>query len=234
MNLEVGDIVLCTVERIQGTSVFVIIEGIGEGNIVFSEIAPGRIRNIREYVVPKKRIVCKVLRMSQSGNIELSLRRVTQKETKEILDEYKQEKSYESIFRKIMGEQSKEAIIKIKEKNRFYDFVEASKENPKELEKEIGKSYAEKILEILKTNKKKISIAKKEIKLTTHEPNGLELIKEILKDPELNIRYIAAGKYSIEAEALDIKTADNKIKAFIQEIEPKAKQSKMDLVILEK
>ena len=57
--LEVGDIVLCTVDRIIGTTVFVGIEGNGEGSIVTSEIAPGRIRNLRDYVVPKKKIVCK-------------------------------------------------------------------------------------------------------------------------------------------------------------------------------
>ena len=62
-DLEVGDIVLCTVDRIVGTIVFVKIDGDGEGSIILSEIAPGRIRNLREYVVPKKKIVCKVLRI---------------------------------------------------------------------------------------------------------------------------------------------------------------------------
>ena len=79
MNLEAGDVVLCTVDRIVGTTVFVNIEGDGEGSIVFSEIAPGRIRNIRDYVVPKKKIVCKVLRIS-GNRMDLSFRRVTLKE----------------------------------------------------------------------------------------------------------------------------------------------------------
>ena len=61
MELEVGDVVLCTVDRIAGTVVFVKIEGNGEGSVIISEIAPGRIRNLRDYVVPKKRIVCKIL-----------------------------------------------------------------------------------------------------------------------------------------------------------------------------
>ena len=81
MRLEVGDKVLCTVDRIVGTAVFVRIDNSNiEGEIIMSEVAPGRIRNIRDYVVPKKKIVCKVLRISSSGNIDLSLRRVTQKE----------------------------------------------------------------------------------------------------------------------------------------------------------
>ena len=104
MELEVGDVVLCTVDRIAGTVVFVKIDRNGEGNITTSEIAPGRIRNLRDYVVPKKKIVCKILRISPNGNINLSLRRVTQKEKKEILEQYKQEKSYKSVLKSILGE----------------------------------------------------------------------------------------------------------------------------------
>ena len=55
--LEEGDMTLCTVDRIAGTVVFVKIEGEErEGSIILSEIAPGRIRNLRDYVIPKKKI----------------------------------------------------------------------------------------------------------------------------------------------------------------------------------
>ena len=91
MNLEEGEIVSCVVDRIVGTIVFVKISGNGEGSIILSEIAPGRIRNLRNYVVPKKKIVCKILKIGDSGNIYLSLRRVTQKEKKEVLEQEKQE-----------------------------------------------------------------------------------------------------------------------------------------------
>src|SRR5271157_4682097 len=101
--LEEGDNVLCTVDRIIGANVFVKIEGDGEGIIITSEIAPGRIRNLRDYVVPKKKIVCKVLRV-YGDRIDLSLRRVTQKEQKEIMEEYKLERSYLNILKTILGE----------------------------------------------------------------------------------------------------------------------------------
>ena len=113
MTFEVGDIVLCTVDRIVGTIVFVKIPLNGkeiEGSIVMSEIAPGRIRNLRDYVVPKKKIVCKVLRIS-GDRIDLSLRRVTLKEQKEIKEQYKQEKSYKSILKSVL-EKKAEGIIK--------------------------------------------------------------------------------------------------------------------------
>src|SRR3989344_4876424 len=86
MELEIGENILCTVERIEGTVVFVSLDNRKEGSIVVSEIAPGRIRNLRDYVVPKKKIVCKILRISDRGNVELSLRRVSAKERKEVMD----------------------------------------------------------------------------------------------------------------------------------------------------
>jgi len=67
IGLEVGDVVMCTVEKIAGTVVFVKIDENGEGSIVLSEIAPGRIRNLRDYVIPKKRIICKCIRCREIG-----------------------------------------------------------------------------------------------------------------------------------------------------------------------
>ena len=129
--MEVGDIVLCTVDRIVGTIVFVNIEKEKrEGSIILSEIAPGRIRNLRAHVVPKKKIVCKVLRISDN-RVDLSLRRVTQKEKKEIMDQSKHEKSYQSIIKSVLGDKAKEVINKIKEKDGLYETFEEGKQDPK-------------------------------------------------------------------------------------------------------
>ena len=68
--------VLCTVTKIDGTTVFVKLDSGEDGTIVVSEIAPGRIRNLRDYVVPGKKIVCKILSI-EHNNIHLSLRSVS-------------------------------------------------------------------------------------------------------------------------------------------------------------
>jgi len=153
MELEVGDVVLCTVDRIVGTIVLVKIDRNGDGNIIISEIAPGRIRNLREYVVPKKKIVCKVLRISENGNVNLSLRRVTQKEKKEVLEQYKQEKSYKSVLKSILDEKAENIIKEIEKEQRLFDFLQEAKEDSKNLEKIAGKTDAKKILDILKVQK---------------------------------------------------------------------------------
>lgn len=233
-GLEEGDLVLCIVDRIVGTVVFVKIfldSKEVEGNIVLSEIAPGRIRNLRDYVVPKKKIVCKVLRI-KSGNIDLSLRRVSQKERKEVLEKDQQEKSYVSILKGILKENAEEAIGKISKEDNLVSFLEDSKTNPQKLEKVIGKEDAKKIIEILNTQKKKKTIIKKEIHLTTIKPNGISLIKKILEIFKgVNVKYISAGRYSIETESNDAKTADKKIRDLIDIAEKEAKRSGVEFAV---
>jgi len=229
-ELEVGDIVTCTVERIAGTVVFVKIHKSNdsgqdlEGGIILSEIAPGRIRNLREYVVPRKRIICKVLRIS-GDRIDLSLRRVTPKEQKEIRDKEKQEKSCKSVLKSVLGNESEKIIKIILEQESVYDFCENVKNNNKELEKLVGKEKANKIYEILNKQKDKKSIIKKEISLTTNKPNGLQIIKETLskKTNGAEIKYLSAGKYTLKTESTDPKKADHQLKIMIEDIEKIAK-----------
>lgn len=235
MALEEGDIVLCTVDRIIGTVVFVKVDRESrEGSIILSEIAPGRIRNLRDYVIPKKKIVCKVLRISEN-RIDLSLRRVTQKETKEVMEQFRQEKSYESIFRTVLKDKAEEIFEKINKDEKIYEFVDKCKKEPKELEKLVGKKDCEKILEILNAQKIKKAILKKEIALISNSSDGITLIKEILekiKDAEIN--YISAGRYLIKVESEDIKKADNKLKDLLKSIEKDAKKSDVEFSVKEK
>jgi len=224
MTLEVGDIVLCTVDRIVGTIVFVKIEENGEGSIIMSEVAPGRIRNLRNYVVPKKKIVCKVLRIS-GDRIDLSLRRVTKKERTEILEQDKQEKGYISVLKSILGKSAEEIVKKISKEKSLFLFLEETKTNPEKLEKIVGKSDSEKILDILKTQKKKKKKIKKEIHLTAIKPNGITLIKKVLEIFKgIKGRYISAGRYSLEAESEDVKITDKKIRDMMKKAEKESKK----------
>jgi translation initiation factor 2 alpha subunit (eIF-2alpha) len=233
--MEEGDMVLCTVDRISGTVVFVKIEGEErEGSIILSEIAPGRIRNLREYVIPKKKIVCKVLKTS-GGTISLSLRRVTQKEKKEVMDEYNQERSYVSILKSVLKEKSEEVIAKITKEERLYDFFEEARENPKKLEDLIGKEESKKVLDIIFEQKKKRIEIKRTIYLKTQEPNGIYLLKNILESPkEIEIKYLSAGKYSLKMESEDGKKGEQKLKMFLEGVEKKARETEAQFEVREK
>jgi len=229
MEIEPGDILICTVEKTVGTTVFVDIEGTKiPGTIILSEIAAGRIRNLRDYVVPKKTIICKVLRV-MNDHIELSLRRVKEKEQKEVFEKSKLEKSYKNILKSILKEKTPEIIEKIKEKASIQEFLEISKENPKELEKIIGKEDAKKVIEILKKQKEKTFYLKKEIKLTSINSDGIRCIKNVLsKREDIEVKYIAAGRYSLISKGETLKKTDQKIKEFIEDLEKACKKENLE------
>jgi len=232
-NLEEGDVVLCTVERIMGTVVSVKIHPSEsnkselEGSIITAEIAPGRIRNLREYVVPKKMIVCKIIRISPDRrHIDLSLRRVTGKERKEVMDNYKAEKNSESILKGILKEKAEPIIEKIREKSSLLEFLEKSKTDSKELEKLAGKENTSKIIEVIKKQKIKEKAIKKEISLRSSKPNGLETIKKILlvNNKAIEIKYLAPGRYTLKIISSDFKKANSEMQSILEEMESKAKK----------
>ena len=84
----------CTISSVQSHSVFVRLDEYNNnGMIHISEVAPGRIRNIRDFVVEGKSVICKVLRVNQErGHIDLSLRRVSESQKRTKVNELKKEK----------------------------------------------------------------------------------------------------------------------------------------------
>src|SRR3989344_529510 len=106
------ELVLCTVTAVQYSSVFCTLDEYGArtGMIHISEVAPGRIRNIREFVKEGKKIVCKVLRINtERGHIDLSLRRVTEMQKRTKTDSIKNEQRAEKIVEQL-AHQLKEPI----------------------------------------------------------------------------------------------------------------------------
>lgn len=231
--MQENDVVLCTVERIVGTSVFVNIDGDGEGSIVMSEIAPGRIRNIRDYVVPGKKIVCKILRTGDSGNIHLSLRRVTSKEKNEVIDKFQKEKEFISIIKAILKDKANEVIAKIKKEFNLYEFYLSCKENPAKLEKYFNKETSQQICKILQERKEKKVEVKKEFLLSSSASDGILIIKKILSKYE-GINYLAAGKFTIKIKADEYKKANSEMQKILQEIEKNAKKEKAEFFVKEK
>lgn len=222
--MQEGDLVMCTVDKIIGTAVFVKIEGDGEGTIITSEIAPGRIRNLREHVVPGKKIVCKVLKI-EGKHIHLSLRRVTQREKKELFEKHEREKNSLAILRSITP-QAPEIAEKIKEKEPYlYDFFQKSIENTEILKPYLKDDDAKKLLVILRKKKEKAAVSvKQEFILSSTQPDGLLIIKKILNPHKDKITYLAGGRYSVKITAEDYKKANHVILEILEDIEKKAKE----------
>ena len=227
-EFEEGQIVLCTVDKIAGTTVFVKIGENEEGTVTTSEIAPGRIRNLRDYVVPGKKIVCKILSI-RNGRIQLSLRRVKQNERKELLDKIQKENNYRAIIRTVLGKENAEKIIEnINKEKSLTDFFEELKEKPAILSKYFKKEDAEKIIKIIESKKDKPKEIKNIIKLSSKSSDGINLVKDIInsscKNSKCDVSYIAAGKYNLKILGPDFKQIKTEINRVTEEIEQQAKK----------
>ena len=232
MNLKEEDLVFCTVKKIEKTNVFVDIDPSGSGSIVMSEIAAGRIRNLREYISPNKKIVCKVLKI-HNGNIELSLRRVTAKERESVLLKYQKEKNLKNMLKSIVSDPDK-IIEEIKKSYEIPEFLEEAKSNPKVIEKFLSKKESEALEKILSEKKEKEKIVKRTISLSSSSPQGVKEIKEILSVKEAEIHYLGSSKFSISVSGLNFKEANQKLESILQKIEKEAKQKKAIIEIKEK
>lgn len=224
---EEGEVVMCRITNIQYNSVFgALTEYPGRsGMIHISEISPGRIRNIRDFVKEDKLVVCKILRINRERNqIDLTLRRVTELQRRNKINELKREQLAEKIIEFAAQKLSKdpkayyqEVMGKISES---YDSTYAFFEdvvNQKATFSEAGFSKDEEKL-ILPVIQQRITIPEVEVQqrilLTCTEPDGIEhikqafaAVKQIGKDQSILI-YEGAGRYRLRIKAPDYKTAE--------------------------
>ena len=225
---EEDELVLCTVTSVQYHSVFVNIDEYGKtGLIHISEVSPGRIRNIRDFVKEGKKIVCKVLRVNkEKGYIDLSLRRVNESEKRRKIDEIKKEQNAEKIVEiaaKKIGIKTEQLYDEILEKiksSSLNEFFEQAAKDKNVLEN-IG--LDKKNLKVIEeTIQQRIKPAEVEIrgklKITTFALNGIDLIKESLRKAEdvaknkISINYLGSGMYRFMVKASDYKEAEKLMK----------------------
>ncbi len=227
---EEDELVLCTVTMVQFHSVFVNLDEYGKsGMIHISEVSPGRIRNIRDFVREDKKVVCKVLRVHEDrGHIDLSLRRVAETQKRLKLDEIKQEQKAEKILefvakylniplKKLFEDVSNNVLNKYISLYEFFQKVasDSSAINDAGLDEKTAKALEEAIkLRIKEVN---VEIEGK-LKLTSYAPDGVEVIKGALSkarendDKSINIRYLGGGLYRIAANAKTYKEAEKIMK----------------------
>lgn len=218
---EEGELVVCTVTKVYPNSIFVNLNEYGRsGMIHISEVAPGRIRNIRDYVSEGRVVVCKVLGVhEEKGHIDLSLRRVSEMAKREKQEKLKKEMKAEKIIelfakeskkdtRKLYEEITKKAFEKYEYMFELFQDVVAG---TVELSDLIPEQYAKKLEELVRSKVKpeKIEIGGI-IKLESFAPDGVDIIKTALKKAEKNseIKYMGAGRYKIIVTADDFKKAE--------------------------
>ena len=223
-----GEIILCTVTKIYHHSVFVSLDEYKgrSGMLHISEVSPGRIRNLRDYVSEGKKIVCKVLSINRDrGHIDVSLRRVTESQKKQKASDLKQEqictRIIEAVAKTLKQKQDElhktiEAAVKKEEYELVAHAFDDVANDELDLENILEKKLAKELTAVIKTRIKPPEV---EIigflSLSTYHEDGVEIIKKVLEPLEkanMNPVYVGSGKYKINTKAPDYKTAEKQIK----------------------
>ena len=242
---EEGEIVLCTVKKILYHSVFATIDEYEtlEGMLHISEVSPGRIRNIRDYVKEGKQIVCKILRVDrEKGHIDLSLRRVNNSQRINKLKEVKLEQKSEKILELIGKELDKD--LKQMYKDLGYKLIEeygslnTSFENfaldPELINNlKLTKKFSDVLKKIIEEKIKSPEVEVKELmEITSDKPNGIEIIRKLLtklQKGEIKISYIGSPNYKVSIKASDYKTAEGLMQQLNEDAEKIAEEQGIEI-----
>ena len=244
---EEGELLMCTITKIHYHSVFAQLDEYErrQGLIHISEVSPGRIRNIGDYVQEGKKVVCKVLRIDdRRGHIDLSLRRVSTMQKRSKVEDLKQEQKSEKIIEYVAGQlkmKAKELNDKVAPKLlEKYPSLHAAFEDVSfgDLDlKSLGveERVAKDLTEIIKQRiKPPIVQVLGDLKLLSYDDDGLEVVKEVLMQAhalseDVKIAYLGGGKYSIVVTKNDYKDAEADLKAVLEFLEKKAKEKKLEM-----
>ncbi|MDI9643668.1 MAG: translation initiation factor IF-2 subunit alpha [Candidatus Verstraetearchaeota archaeon] len=237
---EIGEFVIATAVRLQEHGVYVSLDEYGKsGYIPIGEVASTWVKNIKDFVKEGQKLVLKVIRIDEKkGHIDLSLRKVTEREKKEKLIQYKKAKKAEKILEmasKKIGKDFQEGVrlVGIPLEDRFGDLHSALEQlvqfGPKVIiDAGIPEEWAKALHEASKDHiEAPVVQVSGVIKLSTTKPDGVEDIKRALSDgmkaidskqAKCEMYTLGAPKYRIEVSAKDYRTAEEQMKAAIDTI----------------
>ncbi len=253
-----NELVVASISKIMGHGVYAkLLEYPGvEGYCHISEIAPTWIRNIRNHVRLDQQVVAKVMRVNKNtGQVDISIKRVSSSQRKEKIREYKLMMSAKAIIRLIaekLGRNYEEIdqIVRPPLEENYYSlyagFEVVATDGIEALEGiDIPEDIKKVIVEVATTSIK-ISIAEQEIVigLRSFAPDGLFRVKEALldteqvlkefKDVEYELTTIGAPKYRLYLASKYYEEVEDAKHAALKTIEQKAEELGLDLKVTEK
>ena len=235
---EVGELVLALVTSMSSHGAKVVLEEYNNmyGFLHVSEIATGWVKNISRFITVNQKVVLKVIRINSArGEVDLSLRQVSGEDRKQKLMSVKRYDKARTIFNSL---QTRLEITE-NQKNQYFDVVEDKfgtvYSGLEDLIKNGDEAFdklgipKEVTTELVNISKTKISIPIVNvtgiIQVTTHDPNGINLIKDSMSEVlsnksrnKLEISYLGSPKYKITVYAEDYKTAEKNLTSALEKI----------------
>ncbi len=206
------------------------------------EVSSGWIKNIHEFVHEGQKLVCKVTFMDRErGTIDVSLKKVTAKETKQKNDSYNLEKRLQAMFMRAvrsagLDTQKAELISKATEEFESYtNLMRHASEDSKEFERsKLPKKLKGALTELLESSKKKKRyIVSYIMKLTSYDTRkGVTELKELIsaiKASGVEVTYISAPSYRLVSEGKDYMDAERKIRSASESVKEKLKNGLFEI-----
>jgi translation initiation factor 2 subunit 1 len=245
---EPGEILITTVMKIMDHGVYVTLDEYNDiqGFLHISEIAPGWIRSINKYVKQGEKKVLLVKRVNpERGDIDLSLKQVSNDQKKKKLLEFKRFEKSKTFLQNIKEKSgisdseldALEESLYTKYNSIYHAFVDIAR-NGTIVIKDLNLS--EKILLALKEVCKNINLPSVEIRgileISSNRTDGVELIKKTLLDVmkkerdnndfKVEITYLGAPKYRLSVISQDFKSAEKALKPILVQIQQSIEKKK--------
>ena len=233
-----NELVIVVIKKIMPYGAFCILPEYNnlEAFLHVSEVASRWIKNIHEFISEGQRHVMKVYRVDRTkGQVDVSLKRVSEEEKKQKLELIRTEKRGEMLLEQAMKSvpnlKVEAPAVKILIEAEFGDvyscFKEASFSGEKALEKiDLPKELKAKIIEVGKKSIKKPTVDVKAIvSLVCYNSTGLSDLKKILGHEDVSVHYMGAPRYQISLTSSDYKKAEKKLLSVLEEMEKTAEKS---------
>jgi len=239
---EQDELVLVTVKKIMPYGAFCSLDEYAgrESFVHISEVAPRWIKNIHEFLREGQKLVAKVYHLDvEKGQIDLSLKRVTESEKKAKVEGNRREKRAVKLFEvalKIAKSTKTEEIAAknalVEKHGTLIDAIEALSDQGESAIAglKIEKGLAKALLEVAAKSMKK---ARAEVNgifsLTIFSSEGVDAIKKVfssVKKPagsDVEILYLGAPRYQVRVVSDDFKTADKVMEDIVETLTSAAK-----------
>jgi len=259
---EVGELVVCTVADVKNFGAFVWLDeyptekgrqklilraknpdkadevkfeagDFREGFIHITEVAPGWIKYIRDYVREGQKCVCKVLKVDeQKGHIDLSLKAVNEHQKREKVQAFKNEQKADKLMEFVAGKLEKSVddcweefgYALVDKFGSLYAAFEAAVVDERTIEKVgPGTPWVAGFLAVARENITPPYVdIDGYVEITCPRPDGAKHIRDALvkiqKDDKASVKvqYIGAPRYRLLVRANDYKTAEEEIQKAAQ------------------
>jgi translation initiation factor 2 subunit 1 len=231
---EIGEYVIATAVELKDHGVYVNLDEFDKnGYIPIGEIASTWVKNIKDFVKEGQKVVLKVIRMDdKKGHIDLSLRKVTEREKKDKLIQWKKSNKAEKLLEgaaKSLDKDYSEAVksVGVPLEDYFGDLYTAleavSSKGPEALKPAgVAEVWAKAVYEAAKDHIETPSVQVNGIiRLNSIKPRGVEDIKRALLEGKkvtpksggrMEITSLGAPRYRIVVTAKDYKIAEEIMK----------------------